>query len=72
MSKECQLCGKKGMIVRKLNKLRGKYNPSPKYKQQPNLQWVIVPLEIKKKEFKPFAGKRVMACAKCRKTTLKK
>jgi ribosomal protein L28 len=72
MSKECRICGKKGMIARRLNKLRGKYNPSPKYKQQPNIQWVKVPLDIKQAAFKVFAGKRVLACTKCRKTTLKK
>jgi len=52
--KQCTLCGKKGKMVWKLTKLRGKYNPSVKTKKHPNLQWV-----------KLVSGKRVKACAKC-------
>ena len=71
MARECRICGKKGRMVRRLNKLRGKYNPSPKRKQQPNLQWVRVPNDIKKEPFKALAGKRLLACSKCRKTIIK-
>jgi len=59
------------MITRKWKKLRGKYHPIAKRKQQPNLQWVKVPAEIKKEPFEKLAGKRVLACTKCRKTLLK-
>ena len=61
MAKECSICGKKSAMERKLNKLRGKYNPSPKKRKYPNLQWVKLP-----------NGKRVKACAKCIKATTKK
>jgi ribosomal protein L28 len=71
MSKQCKICGKKGRMVWKRKKLRGKYNPTVKYKQQPNLQWAKVPQDIKRKEYKKFVGKRVLMCSKCRKTMLK-
>jgi ribosomal protein L28 len=54
MARECQICGKKGAIVQKRKKLRGRYNPTAKKRQYPNLQWVRLP-----------SGKRVKACAKC-------
>ena len=60
MSRRCAICGKKPQMVRKLNKLRGKYNPTPKKKKYPNLQWV-----------KLDNKKRVKACAKCIKTLTK-
>jgi len=41
-------------------KLRGKYNPTPKKRKYPNLQWA-----------KLASGKRVKACAKCVKTQTK-
>jgi len=71
MARQCEICGKKGMIVWTRKKLRGKYNPTAKRKQQPNLQWVKVPLDIERKIYKKFAGKRVLMCSKCRKTMLK-
>jgi len=71
MSRQCQICGKKGMIVWRYKKLRGKYNPTVKQKQQPNLQLARVPEDIKRKEFKGFVGKRVLMCSKCRKTMYK-
>jgi len=52
-------------MARRLNKLRGKYNPTDKRKQKPNLQWVRIPIGIKKPLFKDFAGKRILACTKC-------
>jgi len=63
--KQCQICAKKRNLARRLNKLRGKYNPTDKRKQKPNLQWVRIPIGIKKPLFKDFAGKRILACTKC-------
>ena len=61
------------MTVQRRKKLRGKYNPTGKKKQQPNLQWVVVPLDVKSpKKAIPFRGKRVLACAKCIKAMTKK
>ncbi len=73
MARQCQICEKKGLIVWRRKKLRGKYNPTVKRKQQPNLQWVQVPLNLKtkKQEFKKAEGKRVSVCSKCRKTVTK-
>jgi ribosomal protein L28 len=70
--KRCKICAKKRNLARRLNKLRGKYNPSLKRKQKPNLQWVKIPIEIKKPVFKDFAGKRILACTKCIKTLAKR
>lgn len=73
MARECRICNKKGMLTWRRAKLRGKYNPTAKKRQQPNLQWVIVPLNLKTKKeaFKKMEGKRVLACSKCRKTVIK-
>ncbi len=60
MSRVCQICGKKSIMKRKLNKLRGKYNPTPKKRKYPNLQWVTL-----------SDGKRMKACTKCIKTLSK-
>ena len=68
MAKQCSICGKKGKKGWKLKKLRGKYNPTKKRKQYPNLQWVKVPIDIKKPVYKKLAGKRILVCAKCIKT----
>lgn len=65
MAKECTICGKKSMMVGKRKKLRGKYNPTIKKRKYPNLQWVRIPVDIKKKAYKNFAGKRILACTKC-------
>jgi ribosomal protein L28 len=65
MKKECQICGKTSHNFKKLNKLRGKYNPSTKKRRYPNLQWTKVPLGTEKKNYKKFAGKRILACTKC-------
>ncbi len=53
MAKECAICGKGSMLARRLNKLRGKYNPTGKKRKRPNLQWVAL------------NNNRVIACAKC-------
>jgi ribosomal protein L28 len=60
MSKVCQICGKKSIVARKRNKLRGKYNPTPKKRKYPNLQWIHL-----------ASGKRVLACTRCIKTLSK-
>ena len=65
MAKECPICKKGSMMVQKRVKLRGKYNPTVKRRKYPNLQWVIIPAEIKKPTFKKFAGQRIKACTKC-------
>jgi len=59
--KQCAVCGKKGKLVWRLKKLRGKYNPTVKRRQYPNLQLVKLP-----------SGKRVLACAKCIKAMAKR
>ena len=69
MSKQCLICGKGTVMARKLNKLRGKYNPSPKKRKYPNLQWLSVPSDIKLKKYKPFAGQKI-GRASCRERVL--
>ncbi len=65
MAKECTICGKKSIMVWRLKKLRGRYNPTVKKRKYPNLQWVRIPIDTKRKAYKKFAGKRVLACTKC-------
>ncbi len=72
MAKECAICNKGSRLVGRYKKLRGKYNPLPKRRKYPNLQWAWIPNDIKRLKFKPFAGKRVKACAKCIKTMAKR
>lgn len=72
MAKQCTICNKKGKMVWRIKKLRGKYNPTIKRKQKPNLQWLKVPIELKKEPYKNFAGQRVLACTKCIKTLSKR
>jgi len=59
--KQCAICGKRGVMVGKRVKLRGKYNPTIKKRKYPNLQWVRLP-----------SGKRVQSCTKCIKTLTKR
>lgn len=59
------------MLVGRRAKLRGKYNPTTKRKQKPNLQKVRVPEGIKRKEYQEYAGEKVLMCTKCRKTMFK-
>jgi ribosomal protein L28 len=72
MEKECAICGKSSSMGRQYKKLISRYNPSPKSRKYPNLQWVKIPLETAKKKYKELAGKRVLACAKCIKALGKK
>jgi len=60
MARICQICGKGGMMVQKRVKFRGKYNPTIKKRKHPNLQWTKLP-----------NGKKVLACAKCIKSSTK-
>jgi ribosomal protein L28 len=71
MARECLICKKKRKLITRRVKLRGKYNPTVKRKQFPNLQWVKVPLNVKKEKFRQFAGKRILVCTKCIKTLQK-
>lgn len=59
--KQCAICGKGSIMVWKLKKLRGKYNPTIKKRKYPNLQWVRL-----------SSGKRVLACTKCIKAMSKR
>ena len=72
MEKQCAICNKKSTMGRQWKKLISKYNPTPKKRKYPNLQWLKVPADIKRKAYQPFAGKRILACAKCIKTLSKK
>jgi len=65
MARHCLICEKKSIMTWRLVKLRGKYNPTTKVRKYPNLQWVRIPVDIKKERYKAFAGKRILACAKC-------
>jgi hypothetical protein len=71
MEKHCLICEKTSHMERKLNKLRSKYNPSPKFRKKPNLQWAAIPADVKHPSFKEFAGQRVFICTKCIKTLAK-
>ena len=68
--KQCPICQKSTIMARKLNKLRGKYNPSPKKRKYPNLQWAKIPMDAPPK-FKEFRGKRIKICTKCIKSLSK-
>lgn len=61
MTKQCEICAKKKIIVGRRIKLRGKFNVTTTRNQRPNLQWAILP-----------SGKKVLACAKCIKALSKK
>jgi len=54
MSRVCSICDKKGVMVWKLVKLRGKYNPTINKRKHANLQLVTL-----------TSGKQIKACAKC-------
>ena len=52
--KTCPTCGKGTTMAAKRNLLRGKYNPTPKTRRYPNLQWATFP-----------NGERLKICASC-------
>ena len=60
MSNVCAICGKGSTTGRKYNKLMSKYNPTPKSRRRPNLQWTILP-----------SGERVKVCTRCKRTLAK-
>ncbi|MBZ1348289.1 MAG: 50S ribosomal protein L28 [Candidatus Nealsonbacteria bacterium] len=61
MAKECAICGKKSIMAGQRKKLMSRYNPTPKKRKYPNLQWVSL-----------LSNKRVKACTKCRRTMTKR
>ncbi len=64
----CQICEKTSVVESARKKLMSKYNPTPKKRKRPNLQKTFIPADIKRKNFKPYAGQKVIACTKCIKT----
>ena len=53
MAKICEICGKGSVVERHRNKLRSRYNPTPKFRKKPNLQKAVI------------KGEKVLACTKC-------
>src|SRR3989344_1975825 len=60
MSRVCALCGKTSVMQWRYKKLRGHFNPTLKERKFPNLQITTT-----------SDGRRVRACTKCIRTTLK-
>lgn len=58
--KQCAICSKAGNRVWRRVKLRGKYNPTVKRTQKPNLQWARL-----------ASGERAKICTKCMKAMAK-
>ncbi|PIZ01222.1 hypothetical protein COY61_00370 [bacterium (Candidatus Gribaldobacteria) CG_4_10_14_0_8_um_filter_33_9] len=66
MSKVCTICNKGSKLFGTRKKLRaGKYNPTGKKRKYPNLQKFQVPEDVKHKNYKSFANKKILCCAKC-------
>ncbi len=61
MANICELCGKKSVVARKYKKLISRYNPSPKMRKKPNLQWATL-----------SSGQRIKVCTRCKRTLAKK
>ncbi|MBI5306383.1 hypothetical protein HZB04_02275 [Candidatus Wolfebacteria bacterium] len=59
--RQCKICGKGSILRAKRLKLRGNYNPIPKTRKYPNLQFTKNPAEVG----------RILACMKCIKTQKK-
>ncbi|MEK7133435.1 MAG: 50S ribosomal protein L28 [Patescibacteria group bacterium] len=59
MAKQCPICGKGSRMGGKRNLLRGKYNPTPKKRKYPNLQWASL-----------SGGGRIKICTRCLKKNL--
>ena len=77
MAKKCAICGKTSIMVWQRSRLRaGKYNPTTKKRQYPNLQKtrLISGSRRDKSLLHPSlrSGKRVLACAKCIKAMAKR
>jgi len=60
MAKKCFICGKTSLLAGQRKKLMSRYNPTPKKRKQPNLQWVYWSSNNN--------HQRVKACTKCIKT----
>jgi ribosomal protein L28 len=58
--RHCTICGKTSSMGGHYKKVKSQYDPTPKRRIYPNLQWVRLP-----------SGKRVKACTKCIKTMAK-
>ncbi len=58
--RQCSICGKGSIMRASRNKLRGKYNPTPKKRKYPNLQYYTL-----------LNGKRVLLCTRCLKAKSK-
>lgn len=69
MAQTCVLCAKTINRAWRLIKLRGKYNPTVKRTQRPNLQWTTLTEQVAAR-FGLTEG-RVKACAKCIKSLSK-
>ena len=67
MAQACAICGKHKSPIMRHSKLRGKYNPTVKQYQKPNLQWLTLPIA----KFGFDAGARIKACTKCIKSLSK-
>ena len=68
MPRKCQICDKTSVMSSARKKLMSKYNPTPKVRKRPNLQSAHIPADIKRDQFKKYAGQKVLACTKCIKT----
>ncbi len=68
MPRTCEICDKKSLMESARKKLMSQYNPTPKKRKRPNLQKTNIPQDVKRKNFKAHAGKKVLACTKCIKT----
>ncbi|MBI4193314.1 MAG: 50S ribosomal protein L28 [Candidatus Colwellbacteria bacterium] len=55
--RKCSLCGKGSVIRSQRVKVRSAYNPTPRKRKYPNLQW-----------FRSASGERLLACTQCIKT----
>lgn len=72
MAQQCTQCGKGRNVAWRLVKLRGKYNPTTKRIQKPNLQWAKLPARNAKHSVAGGAsGERVKVCTKCKKALAK-
>lgn len=59
--KHCTICNKTSLMAGQRKKVMSRYNPTPKKRKYPNIQWLRLP-----------SGERIKACTKCIKTVAKK
>lgn len=60
MARQCKICGRSSQMQGRRKLLRGNYNPTPRIRRYPNLQWMRLP-----------DGSRKKACTRCIKTATK-